>query len=63
MSAEEDALRRRVTVRKSNMNPKNIGSYMEGGGEGEGGGRRKRKECCLSGNDQNGEGAGCWQEK
>ena len=30
---EEDAPRRRGTVRKSNMNPKNIGSYKEGEGE------------------------------
>ena len=30
---EEDAPRRRGTVRKSNMNPKNIGSYAEGEGE------------------------------
>lgn len=27
---EEDAPRRRGTIRKSNMNPKNIGSYMKG---------------------------------
>ena len=30
---EEDPPRRRGTVRKSNMNPKNIGSYAEGEGE------------------------------
>ena len=30
---EEDAPRRRGIIRKSNMNPKNIGSYMEGKGE------------------------------
>ena len=30
---EEDPPRRRGTVRKSNMNPKNIGSYKEGEGE------------------------------
>ena len=32
---EEDTPRRRGTVRKNNMNPKNIGSYKEGEGEGE----------------------------
>ena len=29
-SPEEDAPRSRGTIRKSNMNPKNIGSYMDG---------------------------------
>ena len=29
-SSEEDAPRSRGIIRKSNMNPKNIGSYMEG---------------------------------
>ena len=29
---EEDAPRRRGTIRKCNMNPKNIGSYKEGEG-------------------------------
>ncbi len=42
---EEDAPRRRGIVRTSNMNPKNIGPYMEG----EGGGGRKGKECSPSG--------------
>lgn len=32
LSAEEDAPRRRGTIRTSNMNPKNIGPYMEGEG-------------------------------
>ena len=56
---EEDAPRRRGTVRKSNMNPKNIGSYMEG----EAGRRRKRKECSPSGKGQRGEEAGCRSKK
>ena len=38
-SPEEDAPRRRGIIRKSNMNPKNIGSCMEGKDE-EGGSRR-----------------------
>ena len=41
---EEDTPRRRGTVRKSNMNPKNIGSYKEGEG-----GRREAEEALASG--------------
>ncbi len=47
------------TVRTSDMNPKNNGSYMEG----EEGGRRKGKECSPSGKGQKGEGAGYQKKK
>ena len=47
------------TIRKSNMNPKNIGSYKEG----EGGRRRQGKACSSSGKGQKGEGAYCRQKK
>ncbi len=59
LSSEEYAPRRRGTVRISNMNPKNIGLYMEG----EGGKRRKGKEYISSGKGQKGEGGGCRQKK
>ena len=41
------------------MNPKNIGSYMEG----EWGGRRKGKACGPSGKGQKEKGAGCRWKK
>ena len=44
LQTEEDAPRRRGTIRKSNMNPKNIGSYKEGEG-----GRREAEEALASG--------------
>ncbi len=40
MSTEEDALRKRGTIRINNMNTKNVGSYAEG----EGGRRMTRAE-------------------
>ena len=52
---EEDTPRRRGTVRKNNMNPKNIGSYKEGEGEEErhgleakAGSRRKKHEANVA---------------
>jgi len=44
---EEDTPPRHGTVRKTNMNPKNIGSYMEG----EGGRGRKEEKYRPSGKD------------